>query len=90
MEMVCANLDQKCCQCCKQRLEIDYNLKRDLGSKITPEQRAQGLAECKVFKEWITEHVLTFNAEGKGESVMLLPLGNAIPDYRDIVVGSVS
>ncbi|KAK4452746.1 amidase signature domain-containing protein [Podospora aff. communis PSN243] len=57
--------------------------KWDLGAKVTPGQRAQGLRECEVYREWVQQHVLTRDSEGNGEAVIILPLGNAKPDYRD-------
>lgn len=68
---------------------LTFLIGRDLGSKVTEEQRAQGVAECEVFRDWVAKHVLTRNDEGHGEAVILLPLGNAKLDYRDIVSGFV-
>ncbi|KAI8652658.1 C2H2-type domain-containing protein [Fusarium keratoplasticum] len=61
--------------------------KWELGSKVTEEQRAHGIAECEVFRDWVDKHVLTRNDGGHGEAVILLPLGNAKLDYRDIESG---
>ncbi|KAI1110106.1 amidase signature domain-containing protein [Nemania sp. NC0429] len=61
--------------------------KWDLGSKITPEQRAQGLSERETFMQWIEQYVLTRDSDGNGEAVILLPLGNAQLEYRDVDSG---
>jgi len=61
--------------------------KWDLGSKVTKEERAQGLSEVQIYKDWIAEHVLTKNSKGESEAVILLPLGSAKPDYRDVESG---
>lgn len=58
---------------------------RELGAKITKEQRAQADKETEVFKNWIDAHILTRDASGASEAIMILPLGRPGPNYRDIV-----
>jgi hypothetical protein len=40
-----------------------------------------------VFRVWIEEYVLTRDSEGNREAVIILPLGDAKPDYRDVESG---
>ncbi|KAI2616845.1 amidase signature enzyme [Hypoxylon sp. NC1633] len=61
--------------------------KWDLGSRVTLEERAQGLSECQVYKKWIEQFVLTMDSERNSDAVILLPLGNAKPEYRDVESG---
>ncbi|KAF2645931.1 amidase signature enzyme [Massarina eburnea CBS 473.64] len=58
--------------------------KWDLGSKITLEERERGLSEINIYKEWVGRHILTTDADGDTETIIILPLGNAEPDYRDV------
>ncbi|KKA25283.1 hypothetical protein T310_0691 [Rasamsonia emersonii CBS 393.64] len=59
----------------------------DMLARITvdDEQRAQADKETEVFKNWIDAHILTRDASGASEAIMILPLGRPGPNYRDIV-----
>lgn len=49
--------------------------------KITPEQRAEADEETQVYKDWVDAHILTRDASGASEAIMILPLGRPGPNY---------
>lgn len=58
---------------------------RELGQKTTLEERDQGLAEIEVFKKWVDQYILPLSADGQPEAIVVVPLGRASANYRDIV-----
>ena len=56
---------------------------RSKGEKITARQREEAVQELAVFRRWIEEHVFETTPQGSAETIMLLPLGRAGPNYRD-------
>ncbi|KAI0388524.1 hypothetical protein F5Y17DRAFT_452461 [Xylariaceae sp. FL0594] len=53
-----------------------------LCEQITKEQRDQGLQELKIYYSWVRDHVLR---DGTEDNIILLPLGRAGANYRDVV-----
>ena len=60
-----------------------YN--RELGLQTTLEERNRGFKEIEVFREWVDEYLLTSSSAGQPETIVIVPLGRAGANYRDIV-----
>jgi hypothetical protein len=58
---------------------------RDRGAEITADERATGLKEIEVFKDWVDKHILVSDDPSEPPPIMLLPLGRSGPNYRDVV-----
>lgn len=58
---------------------------RELGQQTTLEERNQGLKEIEVFRDWVDQHLLPLSPEGQPEAIVVVPLGRAGANYRDIV-----
>ncbi len=58
---------------------------RNLGAKITTEERNKSLRELQIYREWMTKHFLTPDSEdsGVGSTIIIIPQGSTVPDYRD-------
>ncbi|KAK4201320.1 amidase signature domain-containing protein [Triangularia verruculosa] len=52
----------------------------NLSSKITTEARDEAVRRLEVYRQWFTEHVLQ---EGKRDTIVLIPIENISPRYRD-------
>ena len=63
-----------------KRLTCAY---RDIGSKISLEERNQADFELNTFRLWFRENVLKGCSDSLSEAVLVLPAGKATPDYRD-------
>ena len=59
------------------------HLHRDVAAKITTEEYTTAQKAQKVFTRWIHESVLTLDANGNDEAVMLLRMADFQPMYRD-------
>lgn len=57
----------------------------DLGSKVTEGQRAQGVNELQIYRDWFRKEILTSDENGEPDSIIALPLGKPVPEYRDQV-----
>ena len=53
---------------------------RDLASKITAEERDVAVERLAVYKRWFLEHVMQ---EGERDTLVLIPIENISPRYRD-------
>lgn len=56
---------------------------RNLGAKITTQERSKALEELQIYRKWMTEHFLTFDSSKKGSTIIIIPQGSTDPDYRD-------
>ncbi|CAG8981416.1 hypothetical protein HYALB_00013919 [Hymenoscyphus albidus] len=50
---------------------------------FTKEERAQGVAEMKVFRSWFEKNIMGPNSNTVTDAIMLMPFGSASPKYRD-------
>ena len=63
---------------------------RSKGEKVTAGQREEAVQELAVFRRWIKDHVFKTTPQDSAETIMLLPLGRAGPNYRDTLPKSSS
>ncbi|KAI4231268.1 MAG: hypothetical protein LQ349_005714 [Xanthoria aureola] len=56
------------------------------GASLTIDERNQGKAQLAVFRQWFHENVLKQDSESLSDSVLVLPEGKAVPEYRDDAV----
>ena len=56
---------------------------RDIGSKISSEERNQADFELNTFRVWFRENVLKESSDSLSEAVLVLPAGKPTPAYRD-------
>lgn len=56
---------------------------RDIGSKISSEERNRADFELNTFRAWFRENVLKESSDSLSEAVLVLPAGKATPNYRD-------
>jgi hypothetical protein len=56
---------------------------RNLGAKITAEERSEALRELRIYRKWMTEQFLTPHSSIGGSAVIVIPQGSTVPDYRD-------
>ena len=56
---------------------------RENGAKVTKEQRDTGLAELKVFRDWVMDSVLKTDSITGFDAILIMPSGNGGPKYRD-------
>lgn len=59
---------------------------RDKGASLTVEDRNAGKAQLGVFRQWFHENVLKQNPDSLSDSILVLPEGKAVPEYRDDAV----
>lgn len=52
---------------------------------FTKEERAQGVAEMKIFRTWFYKHIMGQDSETLTDAIMIMPFGAATPKYRDDV-----
>ncbi|KAL9100822.1 MAG: hypothetical protein Q9163_003852 [Psora crenata] len=55
----------------------------DKGAKVTEKERDIGLAELKVFRDWVMESVMKPDPTTGSDAVLIMPSGNSGPKYRD-------
>ncbi|KAL9032151.1 MAG: hypothetical protein Q9214_008088, partial [Letrouitia sp. 1 TL-2023] len=55
-----------------------------IGKSVTEEERAQGWAECDVFRDWFETNVMAANSELLSDAVTIMPYGMGKPKYRDL------
>ncbi|KAI0199400.1 putative amidase [Astrocystis sublimbata] len=61
-----------------------YMRKRwDIAIPFTKEERAQGVAEMKVFRDWFEKNIMGPHRDTVSDAVMVMPFGSAVPKYRD-------
>lgn len=58
---------------------------RELGRQTTLEERNRGLEEIEVFRKWADQHLLTLSPDAQPEVIVVVPLGRASANYRDVV-----
>lgn len=56
---------------------------RETGSKVTLEQKEQGLREVSIYRKWFAENILRKDALTASSAVLIMPLSCYAPDYRD-------
>ncbi|KAK4204937.1 amidase signature domain protein [Triangularia verruculosa] len=54
-----------------------------IAVSFTEEERAQGVAEMKVFRTWFEKHIMGLDKDSVTDAVMIMPFGSAAPKYRD-------
>ena len=59
---------------------------RNKGASLTIEERDEGKAQLAVFRQWFHENVLKQDSDSLSDSVLVLPKGKAVPEYRDDAV----
>lgn len=55
----------------------------DNGAKVTKEERDTGLAELKIFRDWVMESVFKPDPTTGSNAILIIPSGNGGPKYRD-------
>ena len=60
-----------------------HHLGRETGSKITLEQKEQGLQEAAIYRKWFAENVLRQDKDTASDAILVMPLSCYAPDYRD-------
>lgn len=60
---------------------------RDAARDINPSQHEAALRHLAVYKQWLLEEVLQVEVQN---AVVMLPLGNVKPNYRDDWPGQVN
>lgn len=56
---------------------------REVAASVTSEQIAEAHTIRDVFRKWVAKNILTCDAQGHRETIIMLPLQDAKPDYRD-------
>lgn len=59
---------------------------RDKGASLTMEERDQGKARLAVFCQWFHESVMRQDPDSLSDAILVLPEGQAVPEYRDEAV----
>jgi hypothetical protein len=65
------------------RRENAPDVNRETGSKITLEQKEQGLREGAIYRRWFAKHVLRKDKDTASDAILVMPLSCYAPDYRD-------
>ncbi|EGX95643.1 amidase, putative [Cordyceps militaris CM01] len=61
-----------------------YMRKRwSIAVPFTKEERAQGVAEMKIFRTWFEANIMGQHNDTVTDAVMVMPFGSASPKYRD-------
>ncbi|KAL9045689.1 MAG: hypothetical protein Q9206_007249 [Seirophora lacunosa] len=58
----------------------------DKGASLTMEERDQGKARLAVFCQWFHESVMRQDPDSLSDAILVLPEGQAVPEYRDEAV----
>lgn len=58
---------------------------RELGRQTTLEERNRGLEEIEVFRKWVDQYLLPLSPNGRPGVILMVPLGRASANYRDVV-----
>ncbi|KAM3518755.1 hypothetical protein MY4038_010009 [Beauveria bassiana] len=61
-----------------------YMRKRwSIAVPFTKEERAQGVAEMKIFRTWFETNIMGQHSDTVTDAIMVMPFGSASPKYRD-------
>ena len=50
---------------------------------MTKEERDEGLAELKIFRDWVMKSVFKPDPTTGSDAILIMPSGNGGPKYRD-------
>lgn len=50
---------------------------------FTQQERAQGVAEMKIFRTWFEKHIMGQDSNTVTDAIMIMPFSTATPKYRD-------
>ena len=56
---------------------------RDMGAAITTSEKEEAQERLKIFRLWFEGNVLQQDSKSAWDAVLVMPSGEATPDYRD-------